>query len=383
MIVSVTGADGMPLAEYGYQHHKSTKTASCHIEAKTGQRFCVSISPSVPFMDVGSHDDLLDGFAAPHTHGVLPTFTNENQVEGANPSGLHTIKKEEANDAPNLRSIPTIKITPPEEHSTSKLVPFQLVAWMYLDGREKAEHGVLAYLDQSIFEYEPTVRMESRLVADSDGTITERHWVFTDVGIDAVGNMLSNLDINKERSLMTEIKDNDLEELDDLMSNSALSGAGTIVVEIKRVAIMKRTPGFQPHFTAGEDERFESDDATKLGKDVTHTTELKGDGKGSGIAERVDVVHVTSVERNHGCYARFVFHYASRQKLLSLNLMDKDGKEIKKEDRHLTPTEQVAGNKRANVDFDESSETIEKRPKPVLFLARRQVPTSESDEDSE
>ena len=69
--------------------------------------------------------------------------------------------------------------------------PFDLLATLYLDGREKAERRVIVYLDPEYEDFSPgfkgdTARqiMRSRLVRGNDGSIHEHAWIFKDIGIE-------------------------------------------------------------------------------------------------------------------------------------------------------------------------------------------------------
>lgn len=160
--------------------------------------------------------------------------------------------------------------------------PFDLLATLYLDGRESAERRIIIYLDPSYEDFTPSPGgagarglMKSRWVKGKDGNIYEHLWVFKDVGIETIMDKMA-------LSAKNDLLDKDEDALADALGRSGISHendlrreesqkAGQIEVRIKRITLGEKSNDrhFRPKYTEGEDRNM---DMEGVGSDITHHT---------------------------------------------------------------------------------------------------------------
>ena len=160
--------------------------------------------------------------------------------------------------------------------------PFDLLATLYLDGRECPERRIIIYLDPSYEDFTPGPGgvgarglMKSRWVKGKDGNIYEHLWVFKNIGIETILDKMA-LTANDD------ILDRDEDALADALGRSGISHendlqreesqkAGQIEVRIKRITLGEKSNDrhFRPKHREGEDNDM---DMEGVGSDITHHT---------------------------------------------------------------------------------------------------------------
>ena len=160
--------------------------------------------------------------------------------------------------------------------------PFDLLATLYLDGREKAERKVIVYLDPEYEDFNPgtgyqTSRsiIKSRWVQGRDGMIQEHAWVFKDIGIETI---LDKMALTSEKDSMTANEEDAIIDAlgrtgichEDDMIREEKHKSGQIEVEITRVVLGRKRVDteFRPKHREGEDEDL---DTGRIKSEVTHT----------------------------------------------------------------------------------------------------------------
>ena len=158
--VQVANNHGIPLQEWGVQHlrsHPNHTKVSAYIKSTTDMAFRIIIDANIPYTE----------------HDAEETITTPVSMSGSlSDSGSSSIRSR--------------SVTPPPP-------PFDLLATLYLDGRQKPERKALVYLDPCYEDFAPgpghlTSRqtMRHRWVRGHDGRIQEHAWVFKDIGVETI-----------------------------------------------------------------------------------------------------------------------------------------------------------------------------------------------------
>ena len=160
--------------------------------------------------------------------------------------------------------------------------PFDLLAALYLDGRKKAERKAIIYLDPEYEDFNPGTRhqtsrtiMKSRWVQNRDGMIQEHAWVFKDIGIETILDMMAltsendSVAANEEDAIIDALGRTGIRHEDDI-AREEIHKAGQIEVEITRIVLGRKRVDydFRPKHREGEDEDV---DMGKIKSEVTHT----------------------------------------------------------------------------------------------------------------
>jgi hypothetical protein len=274
-----------PLREWGRQTLKGAEKISTYVESRTSKRFYVTIKPKIPYKYKCSEWKKKSGPRQSKT--CLPP-KKEDPIK---------VKEEPEDDVDMMSSPPTkddmvkIKEESEDDYDTKPFLPvkqsnprhpdappYDLLASIYLDGREKPERQSIIYLDPYDLDYadssEGEIKMSTRLYQSRDGQMRELSWVFQDVGIEAMFDKLqlggedSNRMGQDEEDLVKAMNSTNLQDASDFQKERRKPGQ--IVVTIERIVTVAkyRDPQFRPSHTEDEmmDVSMEGADKT-----ITHT----------------------------------------------------------------------------------------------------------------
>ncbi|MCJ1468417.1 hypothetical protein MMC07_007045 [Pseudocyphellaria aurata] len=364
LTVCVTDAGGNDLEEWGVQNLRSQNKTSAYIQATTNMAFNVTIQPRFPFHDpyysTACHNDLTMDEQVELQEHEKPIFEFEtrnrqeargcimltsktlraigdpiNKKKPIDDNFLsmaldhrHTRSYREFHDTFDRHSGPSSESTcysPPvgSQAMTSGCppVPFNLLASLFLDGRQKPERKIVVYLDihDEDFAYpDGRVAFKSRWVQGNDGNLKEHCWVFKDVGIEtAFDKMLISgdekyaeiLEEEDEMDMIASMKATGLGAEKNLEEDN--SNVGQILVVIERVVLGRKWQDnhYRPKHKEGEAEDV---DMAGVKNDITHTTGLEHTGTRSSRTRVVSYVPYIEGEKP---FATFQFFYRSQETL--------------------------------------------------------------------
>lgn len=160
--------------------------------------------------------------------------------------------------------------------------PFDLLASLYLDGRQKPERRAIVYLDPKYHDFpqpDGKIRFRARWTQGENGTLVEHAWVFKDVRIE---NVFDKLSISKSRNRVN--KANHLDDDDAMIAamnatelgvennikNDEKCSIGQIVIVVQRIIVGVKwsNENYRPEHRGGEADDVNMDD---LSDEITHT----------------------------------------------------------------------------------------------------------------
>lgn len=159
--------------------------------------------------------------------------------------------------------------------------PFDLLASLYLDGRQRPERRVIVYLDprhQDFPRPDGKVRFRARWVQGENGALEEHAWVFKDVGIETVfdkmliaesynqGDRVNQLD---EDAMIAAMNATELVSGGNIRNDEKCS-IGQIVIVVERVVVGAKwsEENYRLKHQNGQADDVNMDD---LGNGITHT----------------------------------------------------------------------------------------------------------------
>ena len=159
--------------------------------------------------------------------------------------------------------------------------PFDLLASLYLDGRQRPERKVVVYLDPKHHDFpqpDGKVRMRARLAQGENGALVEHAWVFKDVGIET---RFDKMLISENRNQTDRANQPDEDTMIAAMNLTELSGEsnlkndekcniGQIVIVVERIilGIKWSDENYRPRHCDGQ---MDDVNMNELGNDITHT----------------------------------------------------------------------------------------------------------------
>lgn len=323
--VHLETAAGQKFAEYGHQNLHGpvarSKAVSTKIQAKDGQKFCIAIDVdhSFPYPEKGNRTLASPGKQPVRTGSGVSRYNLRSSFkqEGSSPE-----KEDRALTITHSEGALTLQQNP------SGKLPFNFVAWVFIDGNEIPECSQILYTgtDRSLSEKitlkgRYTAAYKNRTAGGAMQDIVIQEWVFTPVGIDV---LLSKMDIaaadpDPPASAIEE-------EMDEMVQGLAEVNAvkrnkpGQIEVRITRIVDLGRGP--KSDWSRDEEESAEEDDA-----EATHTVAVcKPQRK-----MRVKACAWEPYDRTEEYYAKFIFQYMGIEKLVNFGLCTPDGKPIKQQ----------------------------------------------------
>ena len=323
--ISIVDLEGNPFTEYGEhsigRQGASSRITSTKIEAKTAKPFHILIKPHCPF---------------PYSKDE----TGEKGKLHKLPTSQHFLRnKTEANDQPVL-SKPVVEAAaenePPSTHEEKSGLdpPFQLSAYVFVDGNSKPECRSIIHLDPNDPAYKPSgTKLKGRWETDKNPArkssdtqaIRALAWVFTPFG--GLDYWLDKLDVNAADAVIPteadEIVDNDLSSM---MAGNRMEGSqakkGVIRVVFKRIVVEGPVrPTNQAEVYARRS--GEANDNTASAEDwVTHEAGVE---KSKAVDLRLHIMEWSSYKKNEDFFAEFQFQYMGRAKLVNMGLSELDG----------------------------------------------------------
>ena len=375
--VSITDTNEHSLAEYGSQglgaYSKFSKLISTRIEAKDGQQFYIRVTPEIPFSIPAI--ELAAGINATSSKDrffSLPPLASDNywlrhRVTGFNENSA----VEEEEDQPctkdtqgtmNLRpriktqGRPFLSATSSRFGGAESLkqqsvtansavhVPFDLMVSVYIDGYEKPEARQIIYLDQSHPKFSKEgytfkgrwISSTTSSAKDKESYIEIRNWIFRSVPL-SVDDLTSRMAIcsttDDQAPVVRSDEEQALEDLTKQLTQNKVNAnaepkPGQIEVRIRRIITGEAVSGvpFKAYHYAGSDEAVKPSDSDIKGG-CTHTTqhrpELDDEGKPKPL--KLNTVSWKHFKNGEDFYAKFVFSYMDRTKLVKLGLCDENG----------------------------------------------------------
>lgn len=160
--------------------------------------------------------------------------------------------------------------------------PFDLLASLYLDGRQRAERRVIVYLDPRHRDFtrpDGKVRFRARWVQGKDGAVEEHAWVFKDVGIETIFDKMLIAGSHRQANRATQFDEDSMTaamnatELgpEGNIKNEEKSNVGQIVMVIERIVVGVKwnEDNYRPKHRNDQADDVDMDD---LGNGITHTT---------------------------------------------------------------------------------------------------------------
>ncbi|TKA74199.1 hypothetical protein B0A49_06223 [Cryomyces minteri] len=293
------------------------------IDAVTGMSFRLSLKPKIP---LESEEEKKERIAADAELGVKATSEDEDEWMDEDDEGAYnsfSIPPGHLEYRSRSRSSPPYDLLGHSSgsssnshdmpHSSYKHPPFDLLASMYLDGRQRPERRKIIYLDPLHPEFARKVEFNTRWMEDKNGNLRKCAWFFKDVGIET---MFDKLVLSKQG----EGADLAKEDEEDLLSAMNLTGLedngvkmqlGQIVVVLERIRLGKTAydEDFHAEHRAEHEDSMDTSDLTTVshtvGFDVSECTKNR----------RVPIIHYGPYVEGEKPYAVFRFYYRSEEKL--------------------------------------------------------------------
>lgn len=380
--VSVVATDLQPLTEYGSQDlgkscHLS-KFVTTRIEAKDGLQFFINVVPQYPFpLNPADLVGKANSKARPFIDGS-PLSNNEHALRGAKRLDENAeVKQEEDRQGSGAEScnptgailtdpvINLIKNDSTQRNSSAEQLkrdsipafpPFDLMASVYIDGRDKPEARQIIFLNPSHPRFRhagfvfrgrwecapPAPRparskvSKKRYSQKPEEYILVRNWVFKSIpmSIDDLASRMAicstvETPITSIQSETDRILDDLAEELaEDILNARSRPKPGQIQVHIRRVITGETDCSipFQACRYASGDEQPEAQRG-EVKDECTHITEVRTQLGKDGQTERLrlNTIPWKSYKPKEEIYVKFIFHYTDREKLVKLGLSNEYG----------------------------------------------------------
>lgn len=383
--VNVTDTRNNAFVEYGIQSDGrftgEKSRVSTFIEAKNGTQFFIRVTVDNPFKFEEDLDPI-ERLAASVVQKPYPARQVQSQ---------HNTRTKHFDD--NRPAEEELKGGLSKRPTTSK-VPFDLMVSVYIDGRAKPECRQMIYLDHTHPDYNPCCVLKGRWVdpgdASQDGRAGLLQWVFSDRGID---HILGQLDVKKVlgkadtdvgeaqfQALCEDVGDGILEEPEEKTMK-----AGQIEVRLRRVITQGSNDveqKFKAYHYAGSDEK-----PRQIDDGCTHTTSFmpRTAPAGEGKIETFALRHVAwnFYKKGENFWAKFIFNYTARHKLVNMRLSEPDGKPVLRGRPNAAEADSASkrGKKRASsIDGD----SVEQRwaENPVPRKISRSISTNDLDDET-
>ncbi|KAF7507150.1 hypothetical protein GJ744_010832 [Endocarpon pusillum] len=381
--VSVISSSHERFTEYGVNTHARSKLVTAKIEARSGVQFYIAIRPEDPFptqqnkrygSSILTRAQAVDcpirplsgppstprkKFSGWKLSALATDHPADQQAEKPSHSGTSdSIFK--ASNAPTglTRTLPSLTLRTPKDtlHLNTQLdpsatrttaprsPPFDLIVQVHIDGRRKPEVRFIVSLNPSSPDYQREVLLIGRRVRipSKSGEPTRQcfhDWVFTDVGIEVLLERMGVEDSTGSDARAGE--DHEVAALADELQDAAKveeSGGegdgeqelkiGKIEVVFTRVVLGEVTDDVDV-VTSESLHGAQAEQAipnTSVGKHVTHTTSIVPSSHASTRpAYEYSRIKWTRYNPSEDFYAKFIFDYTSRAKLVKWGLCDEAG----------------------------------------------------------
>lgn len=251
------------LKEWGVRHLRNSTSTQCFIQADTGARFRLHLTPDIPFDYAHWRDcDVPSDSEASSSRGRSGSAASSNHSGSDSMAGIRRLRSD-----------------------SDTLPPFHLLVTVYLDGRKKPERRSIVYLDPGHEQFDSkmngTISLKTTWMEGRDGQIHEYSWMFGEVGLD---RFLTDLSIKRGKKNANDNDDaaapvNDETELLNAFGNASLERddaeeqkqVGKIVVTLARISVGER---WQASNYRARRKEGEQEDVDMTGvKEVSHTTE--------------------------------------------------------------------------------------------------------------
>ncbi|EXJ91054.1 hypothetical protein A1O1_04161 [Capronia coronata CBS 617.96] len=310
---------GEEFPEYGHQHLGGSiarsKTISTKVQARDRQRFRISVGLELPFPFYGEK-----GKAA-----LNPTDEQSDRIGDSIGrynlrSSLSGSKKDQKQDRASSNN---------NSSNRTRKVPFNFVAWVYIDGNETPECSQILYTDFNQTPLEPytlrgryTAAHKGRSSGSLQQDIMVQEWFFTPVGIDV---LLSKMDIAApDPKLPANVLEQELDEvIEGLADVNAVKRSKPGQIEVRITRIVDLGHGSQSDWSRAEEESQEED------AEGTHTVSVCEPWQ----RMRVKACAWRAYDESEEYYAKFIFQYMAIEKLVNLGLCTADGEPLE----HLRP----------------------------------------------
>ncbi|KAK4998025.1 hypothetical protein LTR60_007698, partial [Cryomyces antarcticus] len=163
-------------------------------------------------------------------------------------------------------------------YNSSKHPPFDLLASMYLDGRQRPERRKIIYLDPLHPDFARKVEFNTRWMEDKNGHLRKCAWFFKDVGIET---MFDKLVLSKqgEKADLAKEDEEDLlcaMNLTGLEDNGEKTQLGQIVMVLERIRLGETAydEDFHAEHRAEQEDNMDTSDATIVSHTVGHVKPL-------------------------------------------------------------------------------------------------------------
>lgn len=377
--VRVTDVEGHVFDEWGVQQLRKQNKISAYIKSKSEEAFRITIQPDIPFL--GSEDFLardvhdnagegnsanpnarsksLDYFSRPSSRYKhhLGTSCNRGPFQQSSPSS--SSKYEQFKKRPydtKKEVLPPIKGQSSDRHIVHP--PFDLLASLYLDGRQTPERRVIVYLNPRHHDFpqpDGKIRFRARLAQGENGSLVEHAWVFKDVGIETVfDKMLISESRNRADGANQPHDDATATAMNAAglgagsnIKNDEKGGIGQIVVIVQRIIVGVKwsEENYRPRHRYGQADDINMND---LSNDITHTAkyakrifstdiqdvdEIRHTYTKTIAAGPISMVDYRPYVIGEGSYAIFQFFYRSQGlRLLPISsyFSDKFGRNTRK-----------------------------------------------------
>lgn len=327
--VNVIDTSNNALIEYGLQSDRrftgDKSKVSTFIEAKNGIQFLIRLIVDNPF----KFEEDLDPVAR------LAAALGQQQAPAPQVRSEHNTRTKHFDDnRPAEEKLSGLLIEP----AAVSQIPFDLMVSVFIDGRAKPECRQMIYLDHNHPRYNAHCVLKGRwidpgIASSHDGKAGLLQWVFSDRGID---HILGQLDVKKVLDkASTDVREAQFQAICDDVGEGIFEDlkdkkmkAGQIEVRLRRVVTLESDPvdqKFKAYHYAGNDEK-----PRRIDDDCTHTTSFmpKTASAEGGKIETFALRHVAWAyyKKGEDFWAKFVFNYTARHKLVNLGLSDPDGK---------------------------------------------------------
>ncbi|ERF74744.1 hypothetical protein EPUS_04913 [Endocarpon pusillum Z07020] len=385
--VSIISSSHERFTEYGVNTHARSKLVTAKIEARSGVQFYIAIRPEYPFPTQqnkrygssiltraqaadcptrplsGPPSAPTKRFSGWKSSALATNHPVDQQAEKPSHSGTSDSFFQASTTPTGLTPIlPSLTLLTPKDtlHLNTQLdrsithtpaprpPPFDLIVQVHIDGRRKAEVRFIVHLNPSSPDYQREVLLVGRRVRipSKSGEPPRQcfhDWVFTDVGIevllermgveDTTGLDARDGEDHEVAALADELQDaakveENEEEGDGEGNREQELKIGKIEVVFTRVVLGEVTDdvGVATSENLHDAQSEQAIPKRSVGKDVTHTTSIVPSSAASKPpAYAYNRIKWTRYNPTEDFYAKFIFDYTSRAKLVKWGLCDEAG----------------------------------------------------------